>query len=366
MDVAALRAELRRFDPEVPVAAAHTPPASWYLEGDVLELERRGVFRRHWVAVARSDEIAAPGSWLAGELVEQPWILVRDEAGVLRAFHNACRHHASRLAEGAGCGDQLRCPYHGWTYGLDGRLRSTPHMGGAEDFDRADHGLVPLAVREWCGLVLVRLGDGDTADQDADLDEVARRLDAMAHGDLRPVARQTSVIDCNWKVFVDNYLDGGYHVREVHPELAAGLELSTYGSELLRAGTLQSCAAKGGRLGERALYAWLHPNLMLNRYGPVLDVNRVYPRGPHRTEVVFDFFFDASVADDEDYVQRCLASSAEVQREDVWVSENVQAGLRSPAYDRGRYAPSLEGGMHLFHRLLWDDLRVGLEAPRGS
>src|SRR5262245_5531008 len=150
-----LRAELARFDPSLPIEKAWTPPASWYRGSDFLELERTRLFGRTWQAVARLDQVAHPGDYVAGCLADLPYVVLRDGSGTLRAFHNVCRHHAAQVCEGAGTLDELTCPYHGWTYRLDGRLTRAPHLGRNDVFDLDRFSLKPAAVAAWDPLVFL-------------------------------------------------------------------------------------------------------------------------------------------------------------------------------------------------------------------
>jgi len=361
----ALRDELARFDPAIPIESAWTPPASWYREPAILALERTAVFRDGWQAVGRTDQVKAPGDYFTGCILDLPYVVVRDDAGTLRAFHNVCRHHAAEVCSGEGRLDELSCPYHGWTYRLDGRLTRAPRLGRSDVFDRDRFSLKPAAVAAWGPLVFVCLGDDPPA-LEPPLAELKRRLDAMGTGNLTFVARRSYDLRCNWKVYVDNYLDGGYHVAVLHQALAGQLDLDTYLTEIFDRVSIQSVrspetapGAAGGdfaeRIGAEALYAFVYPNLMLNRYGPILDTNCVVPLGPDGCRVVFDYYF--LDANDADFIERSVAASHRVQEEDVSICESVQRGLGSPAYDRGIYAPKIEMAAHEFHKLLAADLR---------
>ncbi len=361
-----VRAEIERFDASLPIEAAWTPPASWYVEPEVLALEAATVFARSWLLAARADQVAAAGAFATARCADRDTVVVRGADDELRAFDNVCRHHAALVMEGEGHCDQLRCPYHGWTYDLTGRLTSAPRSGGIEGFDRGDFSLHELQVEEWGPLVFTRAAPGGDAFGDT-------TGDLRAHLDLaglRFVTRRDYTVRCNWKVFVDNYLDGGYHVSVAHPGLADQLDLASYRTDVFDRHSVQSCnAAKEAvagadfpdRMGERGLYAWVYPNLMLNRYGPILDTNLVLPISATETRVVFDYYFDAAHAADTDFVTRSLAASDRVQQEDIALCESVQRGLASPGYDRGRYAPKIEIAEHHFHRLLAADLRESCE-----
>ena len=351
-------AEIARFDASVPLERAATPPGSWYTDPAILALERERLFYRTWQPAARLEQLAAPGAFVAGELLGEPWVLVRD-AGELRGLSNVCVHHGARIATGEGCGTELVCPYHGWTYDLGGKLIRAPGAGGIEHLPREQRRLRRFALREWGDLALLCL-DEPGADWTQWTEPLPAQLWQGASSPLRFVARRSYLLRCNWKVFVDNYLDGGYHVAAVHPELASGLDLERYRTQVFERCVLQTADAASGsrdaRLGERALYAWIYPSLALNRYGPVLDVNRIVPLAPERTRVIFDFYFEEHAARDRDFVERSLAESDRIQRQDARICDSVQAGMRSRSFDRGRYAPRFEAGAHRFHCLLAGDL----------
>jgi choline monooxygenase len=363
-----VRAELARFDPVLPIESAWTPPASWYQDPRFLDAERAAIFRDSWQAVGRVDQVQHPGDYFTGCLLDLPFVVLRDGTGLLRAFHNVCRHHAAEVCAGSGHLDELSCPYHGWTYRLDGRLTRAPQLGRNDVFDRERFSLKPAAVEAWGPLVFVHLGENPPPLQ-PQLAELKRRLDAMGTGDLSFVARRSYDLRCNWKVYVDNYLDGGYHVAVLHQALAGQLDLDTYVTEILDRVSIQSVRspaeapdAGGGdfaeRIGSEALYAFVHPNFMLNRYGPILDTNWVVPLSHDTTRVVFDFYFrETEGADAAAFIERSIAASHRVQEEDVQICESVQRGLGSPAYDRGIYAPKIELAAYQFHRLLSDDLK---------
>ncbi len=346
------------YDPSLPLALAHTPPAAWYGGGELAH-EARTTFRRRWLAVGRTEQVREPGSYFSGRILDESYLVLRDERGALRALHNVCRHHAAPLVDGAGRCAELVCPYHGWTYGLDGALRRAPGLGAAQGFERADFALPPIAVATFGPLVLIRL-DPAPAPPHGELAALARAFDPTELERLVWIGARRYELECDWKVYVENYLDGGYHVPHLHPGLAADLDLGGYSTELDAPLVVQRCAGRAGaasgeRVGPGAVYAWLHPTLMLNRYGPVLDTNVVLPLGPGRCAVLFDWWLEPQAAADPARVAACLAASDAVQAEDVGICEAVQRGLRSSSYERGRLAPAFEAGMHLFHRLLAAD-----------
>jgi len=362
-----LRDEVARFDAAVPLESAWLPPSSWYNDARFYELERDTVFRNNWLIAARADQIRSTGDYVAGSITGEPHVIVRNQDGHLNAFFNVCRHHAAQVMSGAGCTESLVCPYHGWTYGLDGRLLKAPELGAVKGFDRGAFGLVPMSVESWCDLLFISMSKSPTA-LTPQLTELERRLRAMQIDNLQFVARRKYRLACNWKVYVDNYLDGGYHVDYLHKGLAAQLDMDSYRTEVFERYSIQSGAGAGGdgekgsdfseRIGDKVLYAWLYPNLMINRYGPMMDTNWVIPHGHDETEVIFDYYFTPETAGDQDFVEKSLASSDVVQQEDVDICESVQKGLGSSSYDRGRYSVKREQGELHFHRLLAQDFRA--------
>jgi len=357
----ALTRTLAGFDPTTPIASATSLPAAWYTDPAVAGRERERVFRGAWHLAARADQLAAPGSFVGGVSAGLPWLVVRGDDGALRAFHNACRHKATPLtleAGRAGPDRALTCPYHGWRYRLDGSLKSAPRMAGSAHLGPGCLGLAPMGVAVWGPFVLVH---ADPAAEAPALTELTARLDATGWGRLRYAGERRWTVRCNWKVFVDNYLDGGYHIAHMHPSLDAQLDMAAYRTELFDRYSIQSApAASAGvgpeRIGSGAIYAWIYPNLMVNRYGPALDTNLVLPLGPDRCEVVFGFWFDPELPDLEAFAARSMAQASVTQDEDIAVSEAVQIGMGSPAWNGGPYAPTVEQGIHHFHRLLATDL----------
>ena len=270
-------------------------------------------------------------------------------------FYNVCRHHAACVAQGRGNAEVLTCPYHGWAYRLDGSLRRAPRLGHLENFNVKEFGLKPLTHEVWGGLVFVHFGTPErtVAETYAGLEEF---IDPAGVEKLHFVTRRRYELACNWKVFCDNYLDGGYHVEYLHPDLAANLDLDNYETLLKERFSIQRCGSEGEveRLGEGAAYAFCYPNVMLNRYGKILDINLALPKGPDRCEIVFDYFFAPECGDE--FIEKSLASSHQVQLEDVGICESVQLGLKSKGYDKGRYAPRIELGELHFAKLLHADL----------
>ena len=360
MDAAQARRELKRFDASLPVEAAHTPPASWYTEPFFYELERRTVLHAAWHVVARADQLETAGSYATARVAGEPLLVLRDADARLRGFYNVCRHHAAELLSACGETERIVCPYHGWTYGLDGVLTRAPGLGGVASLERQSLDLPAVSIERLGPLVLAS-PDADAPALAPSIPELTRRLDASGWQDLRFIARRRYELRCNWKVVVDNYLDGGYHVSRLHPDLADQLDLASYRTEVLEHCAIQSSAGDDSeRLQGDVLYGWLWPCTMVNRYGPFLDTNAVRPLAHDRTAIVYDYWCREDLAGDADFVQRSLRASDAVQRQDTRICESVQRGLASSGFDRGPYAPGFERAAHHFHCRLVRGLARGL------
>lgn len=348
---------LEDFDPNQEIEYSWTPPSSWYIDSDFYRAELERLFHDHWLYLGPAEELKESGDYVTYQLVGQPVVVTRGQDGELRAFYNVCRHHAACVASGKGNAEVLTCPYHGWAYRLDGSLRRAPRLGKLENFKVDEFGLNPVKLEVWAGLLWVHFGTPVKTVSET-YPGVENYLSAQDIASLKFVTRKSYSLQCNWKVFVDNYLDGGYHVEYLHPDLAAGLDLDNYETLIEENFSIQRCksAETDARLGTGAVYAYLYPNVMFNRYGQVLDINLVLPDGPDRCTVVFDYYFTPEST--PEFIEASLASSHQVQVEDVGICESVQRGLSSRGYDKGRYAPRIELGELHFAKLLYHSLKA--------
>ena len=343
-----------------PLDTATALPARYYVGMESLERDRLQVFSRSWQFIAHVSQLANSGDHVVGRIGNLPVLAVRGDDGEIRAFHNVCRHRAGPLAQCDGTGAKaLRCRYHGWTYTLDGQLRSAPEMKDVPGFDVGDIHLPPLAVREWCGLVFIAMDEALAPAFDAFVDGIEARVGSDRRLDLYTGHHLVGYdIDCNWKVYVDNYLEG-YHLPHVHPELNRLLDYRSYRTELSRWHSLQwsPLESSDSLYGNGdALYYWLWPTTMLNILPGRLQVNRVLPLGPDRCHVEFDTWY-APGMDDDARRQADIDFSDEVQHEDIRICEDVQRGLASGSYVAGRLNPLRESGVHHFHELLREAYR---------
>jgi len=357
---------LASYNVASPLSEASTIPGPWYTDPRIAELEAQTVFSTTWQLVARTDQLHKPGQFVTANIAGEPIVVVRGNDGVLRGFYNVCRHHAAAVVmEECGQVSILHCPYHGWNYGLDGSLKGMPEFDGVKNFERQQNGLVPVKAEIWENLVFVNL-DPRSETLHSFLGGLVKRVAPLGVGKLHHFDRKVYDIHCNWKVFVDNYLDGGYHVPHLHKGLNSVLDYKEYSIENEDRYCLQSspmvsgtedAATSSTRKGDRAWYFWQYPNLMINCYAGYMDTNLVLPLDVDHCRVIFDFFFsDVSEAAWE-YNEQSVKVSDRVQVEDLDICEAVQRGLKSRAYGAGRLSVRREAGEHLFHRLLAADLK---------
>lgn len=337
--------------------SASTLPSGCYLAPEFLAEENARVFARTWQLVAHEEDLKEPGSFVTASVAGEPLLLVRGDDGELRALSNVCRHRAGPVAAGAGRCRAFRCGYHGWSYGLDGRLLATPEFDGVDAFRREENALPSFRAEVWMGLVFVNL-DPRAPSLAGSLDDLADLPRRRPLPGMRRAHRKAWTVECNWKVYVDNYLEG-YHIPIVHPGLFRELDYARYATETKRLYSIQHAPARAtapGRLrsgeGEESEYYWVFPNLMLNVYPDNFSTNVILPLGPERTATIFEWFFrDPEAAATRKMIEETVAFSDEIQLEDIAICEAVQKGLRSRTYDRGRYSVKRENGVHHFHRL---------------
>jgi choline monooxygenase len=331
------------------VSSSSTLPSAFYLDPAVLPREMERVLGRSWQLAGHAADVQSPGDYVTVEAAGEPLIVRRDRSGALGALSNVCRHRAGPVAAGRGRRNAFTCGYHGWTYDADGRLLRSAGMEGAEGFDQAAVCLPRHRADTWGPLVFVCL-QGDPPPLAAALRPLVEAAGHLPLAGMRFARRRDYTVACNWKVYVDNYLEG-YHIPIVHPGLFEMLDFDKYRSEPFDGGTLQVAPLR--RDDDQALYFWFYPNLMVNVYRDNFSTNLIVPQGHDRTLTVFEWF---QLEPDTDGARRDLdrivQTSDEIQQEDIRICEAVQKGLASRGYDTGRYAPRHEIGLHHFHRLL--------------
>lgn len=326
-----------------------TAQASSYRDAARYQAERRSIFGRSWLFMAHESELNAEGDVVAATIAGYPLLVVRTAEGI-RGFHNVCRHRAGPLVDGdrENCKAGFTCKYHGWAYTLDGRLRNARDFGAASGFDARGYGLFPLKVETWRHFVFVN-ADPSCAPLHETMAPLDRRLGARDLSGLVHAERRTHDIACNWKIYVENYLEG-YHIPNVHPLLNAQMDAMAY--RVAVEGNICFHSAPPREPGASVydgIWAFALPHLGFNSYGDDgLMMERMVPLGVSATRLVYDYYMPPAVAADPQAKQRVLGTSAIVTAEDKWICEKVQANIDAGIYHSGILSPKHETGVAWF------------------
>jgi len=319
----------------------HTLPYSWYTDPEVLRREQERIFRPAWQYAGHTGQLPEPGTFFTGRSGRTPIVVTRARDGELRAFVNVCRHRGFPVAEGQGKRETLQCPYHAWTYGLDGGLRSAPRSDEEPDFPRDELGLEPIAVGTWGPFVFVNTS--------ADPEPLADALGSMPAqiaelgldvDDLVFHSRWEAELDANWKIVCENFLEC-YHCQVAHPAFAAVIDTSTDAYALSTEGRLSSQRGPvrenvrvEGEL-QRSQFHFLWPNLGVNIFAgrANISIGPMVPLSPDRTYRFLDYFFGSGV--DQGWIDDLMAFDTQVGIEDRGLVEGVHRGMASGALEHG-------------------------------
>jgi choline monooxygenase len=367
-------ANVNAQDPSLAEAlrCGRTLPARWYADPELLEREKERIFAANWNYVGQVEQVAKAGDFLTCQVGEVPVVILRDEAGALRAYANVCRHRGSELVpEKSGNRHTLQCHYHAWTWGLDGILRAAPRCQELAGFNKADFPLAPLAVETFGPFLFVNPGPAPRSfaatlgQLPALIRSAGADIDALQFRERREYA-----IKANWKVVVENFLEC-YHCPIAHPGFADLIDLDQYRVTpheyfSVQRGPLKTSAKeKHKELYEanecqEGIYTYLWPNFMLNIYPGAgnASTNLILPIDEHQCLAVYEFFFSERMPEDH---QRALVDFIDqVQHEDIILVESVQRGLRSGFYQQGQLILSHENGIQHFQKLVYSALSEGL------
>lgn len=309
-----------------------------YHGATAFEKERETIFCKSWRLIGHMSMIPNAGDYLSDHIAGSPVLVLRDDDGGIRGFHNVCRHRAGPLvnAEAGNCDGALTCKYHGWRYALDGRLRSARDFGAADGFDPRDFGLYTLKTEFWRGFIFASL--------DNDAPSISELMKPAEEGwkeeTVAPFAlRRSHEIACNWKTYVENYLEG-YHVADIHPGLDRDIDSTAYRVEMNGAVAIHHAPPRNP---EEAVYsgywAWVWPWLGVNVYSHGVMMERMTPVAPEKTRLDYLYFFDPERTGE---LADMMALSDEVTGEDKRICEQVQANLRADVYEAGPISPKHE------------------------
>lgn len=354
-----------RFQVDADVCKASTIPSAFYTDAAVFDEAKEKIFARSWQFATWIDHVKVPGSVYPFTSLEgcldEPLLFTRDRDDQIHCLSNVCTHRGNIVCEGSGTENSLRCRYHGRRFGLDGGCQFMPEFEGVEGYPCEADNLPKVNFGKWRQFLFTCVGDPVCTLEEYFADIEARvgwlPIEQFVHA---PERGRDYLVSGNWALYCDNYLEG-FHIPYIHAALNSVLDYGSYHTELINHGNLQLGVAGDGEecfdlpesspdYGKRigAYYYWMFPNMMLNFYPWGLSVNVVRPLGPGRTKVSFIPFV---------WKPEKLGSGAggdldRVEREDEVVVELVQKGVRSRFYDRGRYSPKRENGVHQFHRFI--------------
>jgi choline monooxygenase len=361
------------------VARSGTLPSDWYTSPALFELEQRHLFRHVWQHVGRTEQVQQPGDFFTCRVANEELIVVRGADGVLRALSNVCLHRAGPVALDCGRRRGFQCPYHGWTYELDGRVRVARGMDGAEDFDPASMRLPEFRVGTWGPTVWVAL-EADVPPLEEWLGQITERAANYRIDELRYVGGRQWHIPCNWKMYVDNYMEG-YHIPFIHPGLQKALHPSIYTYELGVSSNVQYGAephprGPGSRVAavlgsvqafralkppmpgldeqERAGYYffWLFPTNTFNFMPDGFLMFTIQPVDVEQTQCTFSWWLPEGKDLTDRLMQAAIVNFGHlVNMEDVEICAHAQKGMRSSVYSQGRYNPEQEMCLHHFHAM---------------
>jgi Rieske 2Fe-2S family protein len=361
-----------------PLDEATTLPGRYYHDPAILDEELRRIFAAMWLCVGREEDLARPGDFLTRVIGADSVLVARDSGGRLNAFHNVCRHRGSRLvdaARGAGLA-RLQCPYHAWTYDLDGSLKSAPHMDEVKGFDRSAYPLAPVRLETWSGFVFMTLSAG-APPLLSHLGEMAGYFDRYRMDRLRRGRRIPYSVASNWKILCENYSEC-YHCFQVHPQLNRVSHYRSGQIDLINAATVGgymelrepefNTMSASGHTARRPLpgihdddrrrihYYIIFPNLFLSLHPDYVMTHVLWPAAPGRTEIECEFLFHPEEMARPGFdASDAVAFWDETNRQDWQVCERAQLGTASSSYDRGRLS-RLEWMTHIFDNFVADRL----------
>jgi Rieske 2Fe-2S family protein len=355
--------------------ATMLPPAA-FTDPRVLDWELENLFCDGWICLGHISQVDEPGKFLMRELGRESVVVIGGEDGRPRAFHNVCRHRGARIVtdEAGSVNRRLRCPYHAWSYDLDGALRAAPHMDGVEGFDRSCIGLAPVRLSTLGGLLLVDLS-GDAPDPAEHIGDLLAHLQRYRTETLRSGGKVDYAVAANWKGIAENYNEC-LHCPGVHPELNAlsnymsgeeitgegawcggsmtltGEDASTMGSEGGHATNRPPIEGLEGEELKSILYFSLFPNALVSFHPDYLMLHTLFPKAPDRTDVVCEWFFEPRAIEAPDFDPSDAMEFWDLtNRQDWGVCELAQLGAGSRGYTAGRYSLE-ETDTHAFDQMI--------------
>ena len=368
-----------------PLEQAESLPSWCYTSPEFYAREVETIFMKVWNFVGRTDQVPEPGDFYAFDFVGVPVVILRDRAGAVRAFANTCRHRGTLLLDGIGNCRAIKCPYHGWVYGLDGSLTGAPDMEHTPGFRKSDYGLVPIRLETWGGFMFINF-DAEAAPLDDFLGTVPAMLASHDLENMLTTRRKEFLLDCNWKLFVENAMEA-YHIPMVHkesiskhkakkrraaPTIADGEYVYLYtrqkGSRALMPGEVgfPEIATLDGKGQGGSYYPLIYPSTMFCCTQDCMWYLEVHPLGPARMKLIHGAVFPKSTATRPDFdagVEKYYRRWDQTAHEDNTISETQQRGVDNPLNRPGRLS-HMEPLVHTIDNWVLDRV-LGEETPAG-
>ena len=361
-----------------PLQEASTLPGRFYHDPAIYAQELQTMFSRMWLCVGREEDIENPGDYLTRTVGEESVVVLRDASGAVNAFHNVCRHRGSRLlSEPSGTGlKHVQCPYHAWTYGLDGALRAAPHMEDAREFDRQKFGLNRVRLERWDGFLFINFSNEGPGLMEF-LGEMGTKFARYGMGGLRRGKRIDYTVATNWKMLAENYSEC-YHCALIHPELNKVSHYTSGETDLVNQATVggwmdlrkdeyqtMSLSGKSNRPPFKGIspedhrrihYYIVYPNMLLSLHPDYVMTHTIWPSGPGQSDIVCEFLFDRDEVARPDFDPSDAVDFWDLtNRQDWHVCELTWQGTQSGGYTKGRLS-SLEWMVHIFDNFVADRL----------
>jgi choline monooxygenase len=321
----------------------------FYTDPGLHQRERQAIFKRHWQMLGPAARLEAPGSYLAVTVAGWKLFALRGQDGVLRGFHNVCRHRGARLlADGAGNCGVLRCPYHHWVYEQNGKLRQAPWFGEDPEFRVEDWPLTHAALAEWRGLLFIAIDPQmSLMDQLGDLPEEVRDFPIESY---LSVEEQRFTMRSNWKTYTDNFVEG-YHIPGIHPGFLQVIDFRNFETVARRGMVRMTAPQKGGSIyGGKWLWMW--PNWTLSVFPGGMNTSRIDPLGVDSTELIYDFYFADTSGASEASRRRTIDVNCGIVREDFGICQGTQENYASGGYTPGPLSPRHESSVAYFQGLV--------------
>ena len=325
----------------------YTLPSDWYWNKEVYLKEREKIFSKQWMLVGQIENLQNVGDYITDIIADYPVLVIKNEEGVLKAFHNVCRHRASQIKlDSKGKCNNLVCPYHGWKYDLDGKLISNANFKG--NMDLKLFSLYEFKVEQWRDLVFINMNP-EASPLSEVIYPVEKDIERNFSDNMEFYKELHFKVKCNWKTYIDNYQEG-YHIPLIHPQLSKDLEWQEY--KVINEGncSIHRVNARGGS-NQQGSFGWMFPNFSYNTYGRGSSYMRVNPIGAGEIRLSYFLYKDMNLSSEE-FEKEALEYQHLISQEDQDMVPFIQKNLEAGIYHAGPLSHHWENGLIHFHSLI--------------